>query len=149
MAVRKVLARGWRFEIENADNATFSQIKGIKSWSQESEKEDADATDFDSDGWAEHVVAQRGKSVGLEGFFLTDPATGVRDAGQARCEALADLVDEAAEADFRFYHVASGKGVQGKVTVDVTGPGGGTSDNTEWGVDFVFNGKPTAYTVAP
>src|SRR5690606_10420287 len=103
MAVTKVLARGWKFEINTGtpEIPAWTPIKGINSFSIATTKNDADVTDFDSDGWLKHIPASRGRSITLEGFYLEDPDTGDRDPGQEAVEELADKVGFPALAQFR------------------------------------------------
>lgn len=68
MAIEKVLARDWTTEIK--DGGGYSKIGGLNSLTFSGGKTDAEVTDFDSDGWAEHMAAERTRSVAGEGFFL-------------------------------------------------------------------------------
>lgn len=151
MALQKVLARGWAFEI-GTDIATpvFTEIGGLRTWTDGGdEATEADATTFQSDGWNEHSIASRsGGTVTLEGLYLVDPADGTRDAGQAAVEAAAEQVDYGSVIPFRMFHVATGEGVTGEATFRRGSKGGGNSDNTTWGATVKWNGQPTAYTVA-
>lgn len=146
MAQRKILARGWAFEIsDGAPVATFIQIGGLNTWSVSVEKNDADTTDFDSDGWNEHIVASRGRSISFEGLFMIDPVTKIRDAGQAEVEELADKIDYDSIREFRYYHVATGIGRKGFVSANVSDVGGGNDDPTSWGAEMTFSGVTSAY----
>lgn len=148
MAVRKILARGWAFEIgDGAAVPTFTQIGGLNSWSRSREQNNADTTDFDSQGWMEHLPASRSGSVTVEGLMKMDPADGTRDPGQQACEDAAEQVGVSAYRQFRLYHVDSGKGLQGEVSVGINEVGGGNDDPTSWGATFQLNGQWAAYTV--
>lgn len=71
MAIQRVLARDWKFQIY--DDGTWKEIGGINSFAWGGSKTDADTTGFDSDGWNEHLAAQRGRTLTLEGHFLEVP----------------------------------------------------------------------------
>src|SRR5690606_15606183 len=90
MALVKVLARDWKVEIESGNN--FIAVNGVNSFTIEFSKTDANTTSFDTAGWDEHIVASRGATITVEGFYLEDPSTGDRDPGQAAVESLAEKV---------------------------------------------------------
>lgn len=144
MPPRKVLARGWVFEVESATPDTWIQIGGINNFTPDRAKDDADTSDFDSGGWAEHLPASRGLSISLDGFYLED-AAGARDLGQARVEALAQLVDNAGLGRFRMTSPATGgnRRVTGDVSFNYGGPGGGNNDGSAWSMVATFSGQPT------
>jgi hypothetical protein len=147
MAAVKVLARGWKAEIQNPGNSQYVEIKGLNSLTFDSEKNDADTTDFDSQGNNEHLVASRGKSLSVEGFYLEDQTTKARDAGQLLVEALADGMGEDSLGNFRLtspagtvrYFVAS---------ANVTGIGGGNDDPTAWSAELAVSGPMNLSPVA-
>ena len=151
MALQKVLARGWAFEINAGTVAVpvWTEIGGLTTWANGGdEATEADGTDFQSDGWSEHTIAGRsGGTITLDGRFKIDPADGTRDAGQAAVEAAAEEIDYDSLKGFRYFHVASGEGVQGDATFRRGSVGGGNNDNTSWGCTAKFNGQPTPYTV--
>ncbi len=144
MAVEKVLARGWSFEINTGTEGapTWTKIGGIETFSIEKEKTDAEGTDFDSAGWAEHVVAERGVSISLEGFHKEDSSTGDRDAGQEAVEALADAVGDASLDQFRMTS-PGGNTWTFYASADVGGPGGGRNDYASWSCTLKVSGQIT------
>jgi len=92
MAVQKILARQWTKKIRTSTGPdVFTDILGINSFTVATSKQDADTTDFDSNGWQEHLPATRGVTISLDGYRMEDPSNGDRDAGQAAVEALALL----------------------------------------------------------
>jgi predicted secreted protein len=147
MAAVKVLARGWKAEIQNPGDSQYVEIKGLNSLTFDSEKNDADITDFDSQGNNEHLVASRGKSLSVEGFYLEDQTTKARDPGQVLVEALADGMGEDSLGNFRLtspagtvrYFVAS---------ANVTGIGGGNDDPTAWSAELAVSGAMNLSPVA-
>lgn len=64
----KILARDWKKQVLSGGN--YLEIKGIHAFSVAAQKQDADTTDFESAGRNEHVVASRGTTITLEGYFL-------------------------------------------------------------------------------
>lgn len=149
MPKRKILARHLVSEINTGTDAlpVLTRIGGLNSLTFSDEKEDADDTDFDSDGWAEHKVVQRAKSISLEGFYLEDPVTGERDAGQ---EALIALGDAVGYDSLKAFSITTpgGNKIEYQVSARVDGPaGGGTNDNSGFSAELTVSGKPV-YTPA-
>lgn len=140
----KVLAREWTFEVESATPGTWLEIGGINSFTLDRSKDDADTTDFDSNGWAQHLPAQRGLSVSLDGFYLEDTA-GARNLGQERVETLSRVVGSAGLANFRMTSpaTAGNRRISGQASYNYGGPGGGNNDASAWSAQAVFNGQPT------
>jgi len=68
MAVTKVLARDWKKFIKSGGN--YYNIAGIRAFGTDPNKQDVDTSDFDSNGWTEHMVAARGLTITLDGFFM-------------------------------------------------------------------------------
>ncbi len=68
MAITKVLARDWKKQILSGGN--YVEIKGIRSFTVATSKQDADTSDFESQGWNTHLVAARGMTMTLEGFYM-------------------------------------------------------------------------------
>lgn len=152
MPTTPVLARGWAFEINTGTEAlpTWTEIGGLTSWSDGGDDAtETDTTDFQSDGWTEHLVAGRSAgTISFEGHYEVDPATDARDAGQAAVEAAAELIDYDSIKGFRMFHVGTGKGLAGVATFRRGSKGGGNNDKTTWGASARWNGKPAVYTAA-
>lgn len=144
MALTKVLARKWKFEIETTTPDTFVVIKGINTFTlPPPEAQEADASDFDNDGWDDSVVVGRNQTLTLEGLRIEDPANGNRDAGQERMEVLGRETGDLAEAKFRITTPGNDT-ITGKVSVSTAGgSGGGTRDLSSWSGAVKFKGKPT------
>ncbi len=72
------------------------------------------------------------------------PATtaGDRDAGQARCETLANAIAEAGIGQVR-YTTPSGKRHAFKCSVNTGGPSGGNNDVADWTAEFTRTGVTT------
>lgn len=140
MAVKKVLARGWKFEVDDGQGGGgFVEIKGINSFTPSPTKTDADTTDFQSMGIEEHLPAARGFSVTLDGFYLEDPSDGTRDSGQARAEALSDEVGVDGIAPFRMTS-PGGTTYTFNASFNVTIGGGGNNDASGWSVEVTRSG---------
>jgi hypothetical protein len=103
MAITKVFARGFNWEVNTGTVAApvWVQIKGLSQFGVSNSKENAETTDNQSAGWAEHMVSERTSQFTLEGFYLEDKANGTRDPGQAGVEAAAEKVGEDSLNQFR------------------------------------------------
>ena len=145
MAIRKIIAREFTWEVESATPGTWVPIGGITTFSRDPSKTDTDTTDFDDNGIEAHMVGSRGASYTIEGHYLEDTVTattGDRDAGQARVEEVALLVGADSINGWRF--TTPGATVvtfQGSVVV--TGPGGGSNDSSSWSANIMRSGPET------
>lgn len=136
---KKVLASGWKFEVETETPDEFVEIKGINSFTPNPTLTTADGTDFQSGGMEEHTPATRGLTITLSGFYLENKATGERDPGQLRCEELSSMVDVDAKAKFRMTS-PGGTTYTFNASFNVTIGGGGTTDNTQWSCEVTRDG---------
>lgn len=127
MSVRKVLAREWTVEVDTDGGPTWAAIGGLRTIGFDMGKTDADTTDMDSGGNAEHLPAERSASVTLEGLWLEDADSGEYDEGQERLMALGDLVGVAGLGAIKFTS-PGGKTWTIDCSVQFTGPGGGHND---------------------
>jgi hypothetical protein len=147
MAKLKVLARNWTIEVNTGTVAlpVWTKVGGINTFTLSNDKEDADTTDFDSDGYSEHIVAGRSNEITFEGFFLEDPADGTRDLGQQEIEDLAVLVGTEATGQTKI----TSPGGKAKIytgSFGVGDVGGGNNDPTAWGATMTVSGKPEVVT---
>jgi len=144
MAATKVLARGWVLSINTGTYAVpvWTEVKGINTLTFSNSKNDADTTDFNSDGDMEHMVASRSREIAVEGFYLEDISTGDRDAGQEACETLAELTGNTSLGDFKLVSPAA-NGKRFYASANIGDVGGGNDDPTSWGVTLTISGKPT------
>lgn len=145
MAVTKINARDWTFELGNlaAASTTWTQIGGVTSFSVGRSSQQADTADFDSGGVDEHEVMSRGRTITVEGLFLEDPATGARDAGQSAVETLADATGDASLKQLRITS-PGGTILTQKVSAELGTVGGGRNAKTSWSVTFTRSGATTA-----
>jgi len=145
MALRKILAREMTIEVEDVTPGSWLSIGGIRTLQPASSKSDADTGDFDSEGWAEHIVAERGATLTLNGQYLEDPEDGDRDPGQERVEALARLIGADSLGTFRI-STPGGLVRTFEASVSVEGPGGGQNDASVWNATLTVSGDPGAYS---
>lgn len=145
MAKTKFLARDLTIEVDNG-SGTFLPIGGLNSLTHSPSTTRADTTDFDSNGHEEHLVAQRGESWTLAGFYIEDVTTGAKDAGQARCEALGLVGSLASMGRFRVTS-PGGNEITFAGSTEVTLHGGGTNDAAAWQAVVTVSGE-SEYTMA-
>jgi hypothetical protein len=132
MAVTKFLARDLTIEVDAAGSGGgFVEIKGLNSITHAPTSTDAETSDFNSGGRSEHLKAERGDSWTCAGFTLEDVVTGDRDPGQARVEAISQLVGPEALTRFRITS-PGGNTIIFFGTAEVTLSGGGTNDASQW-----------------
>jgi len=126
-------------------NTGFIDIGGINSFSPSREKNDVDTSDFDSQGWMEHMVASRGLSFDLEGFHIENETNGARNPGQYLAEELAMSFGPQAKKDFRLIN-PSQDNIDFEISADSpfkgTSDGGGTDDASGWSITITMTGQP-------
>ena len=137
MAEEKILARGWTIEMYGV--SSYTAIGGINTFSLSSGKESSTTTDFNSVGNAEHIPAERTKSVTSEGFFKEDD-TGTRDAGQELIETLAEAVGPSGIGTLHLASPGGGYEVWLNGSANLSDIGGGNNDPTSWGFEFERTG---------
>jgi len=145
MAVTKVLARDWEFSINDGTFAVPVWVDvtcGLNTFTFSNSKNDADTTEFCSNGYMEHIVASRGVEISAEGFFLEDPMTGDRSTGQELIEVLAALTGNDSLGDFKLTS-PGGSGRRFFASIVLADVGGGNDDPTTWGFTMTVSGKPT------
>lgn len=156
MAVTRFLARDLVIEISTGagadtiagtDDDTWTPINGLNTLTHAPSTERADASGFDSNGRAKHLVVQRGDTWTLGGHALEDVATGARDAGQLAVENLAKLIGPASIGYFRITSPGGNKIIFGG-SAELTHPGGGHNDLANWSTTVEVDGEPT-YIAAP
>lgn len=142
MTAVATLAQGWVFEIDTGTTTpTWTEIKGLNTFSISFEKNDADTTTFASQGWNEHLVSSRSGEITLDGLFLED-ASGTRDPGQSAVEALSLLIGAASVESFQATS-PGGSVMSFSASATIEGPGGGNDDSATWSCTLTISGKPT------
>lgn len=145
MTVTKIPARDWGkpFSINTGttNSPVWTRIKGINNLTPSPSKNDADITDFDSEGWAEHFVAGRSMEFSIAGHYLVDPLDGTRDPGQKAVEELGLEVGIDSVGTFRFSPPGE-KPIEFEASANVTAGGGGNDDPTAWEASLTVTGKP-------
>lgn len=147
MPVTKVLARGWKVEIDGDPLASlptgtpvYTEIKGLNTLTFGGDKNEAETTSFDSDGWEEHLPASRSRTLSFEGYYYEDEATGDRDPGQGMVEDYNELNGPQGLGNFRLTS-PGGKVKTFNGSVNVGDVGGGNDDPTSWGAEIKVSGK--------
>lgn len=125
MAVTKFLGRDIAATVDIA--AVYTHIGGIDSITHAPSKTNSASTDFDSNGRSEHIVAERGDTYTIAGWYLKDEATGALDPGQEALQAASWQVGAAAIISVRLTFPGSGSDTF-SCSVDFTGPHGGRND---------------------
>lgn len=124
----------------------YLKIEGVTSFSPSPEKNDADTTDFDSEGWQEHLAVSRGLSFDVEGLHIEDATTGIRQAGQEEIERVGKLVGRQAITDFRLV-APDETNIDFEVSVQAPlegiSSGGGNDDPAGWSLTLTVKGDPT------
>lgn len=150
---RPIDARGWTFEVrdEVATTEKWIPLGNLTSWSRnEGENEEtAETTSFDSDGYYEQDIMQRGATIEVEGLYAQISA-GVPDPGQAYVDnEWAFRLGSASRGRLRWRHETQNVWVIWEATVTPGEQSGGTNEKTSWSATFTRCGKPTTAPVAP
>lgn len=150
MTATQINARDIVVEVQASDGTTWNEVKGFTTatFTPSANEEVSDRTTFDSDGVYEQVVMQRGAQMKLEGDRLMDPDTGVVDAGQARCEALALLTGTASLGKLRFHYPGDVNWTVWTGTFSSGDQGGGNNDDVSWSMTVTRSGASTTTAVA-
>ncbi|MFE4333954.1 phage tail tube protein [Streptomyces sp. NPDC056831] len=154
MAGRPIDARGWIFEVQNADASPESwlPISGITTFTHNpgENEETADTTAFDSDGQYEQDVMQRGASLEVEGQYRIDKTTKAQDPGQAYIDTVwAERLGIDSRNLVRWRHNTQTKWVVWDATVTPGEQGGATNDKTSWSATVTKCGAATTAEVTP
>lgn len=144
MAITKFLARDLTCDINTGTIAApvWTPVKGLNTITHSPSSTDAETSDFDSEGRAEHMKAERGDSWALAGFSLEDVSTGDRDPGQAAVEVLGRAIGPASLGQFRLTS-PGGNTATFMASAEVTTAGGGTNDAAAWGATITASGPIT------
>lgn len=136
----KVLAKDWKLEISDMGaTPAFTTVKGLDTFTFSGGKTDADTTTFDSEGWEEHLVAGRSRTLTGAGKYLEDDS-GDQDPGQEMIEQAAEQIGEDSLVDFKLTS-PSGKVRSFKASVDLGDIGGGNNDPTSFGFELKVSGQ--------
>ncbi|WP_329422973.1 phage tail tube protein [Streptomyces sp. NBC_01268] len=151
---RSIDARGWIFEVEDADASTetWLPIAGLTSWSLSpgENEEVAETTAFESDGAYEEDVMQRGASITLEGQYRINKTTKARDVGQAYIdEDWAPRLGIDSHNQIRYRHETQTAWAIWDATMTPGEQSGGTNEKTSWSATFRRSGLPTSAVVTP
>lgn len=149
MPLVKINARDIRIEVADSNGTTWVPVGGLNSAVPNGgeNEEVVDTTTFDSNGYYEQEVIQRGATMELEGFLLQDPETGAPDPGQSRVEALATQVGFASVGRVRFRHPKDTVWKVWNATFTLGEQGGGNNDKSAWAVTITRSGPSTTAPV--
>ncbi|WHM36315.1 hypothetical protein [Streptomyces sp. BPTC-684] len=147
---RPIDARGWIFEVEDGTDPAdkWLPIGHLNSWSRnESENEEtADTTTFDSDGYYEQDVMQRGATIEISGLYAA--ANGIQDPGQKYVDNVWTYrLGADSRNKMRYRHVTQTSWTVWEATMSPGEQSGDTNDKTSWGATFTRCGKPTTAPV--
>ena len=152
---RPIDARGWIFEVRDQSRAhreRWLPIENLTSWSKnDSENEEtAETTSFDSAGWFEQDVMQRGGQIEIEAQYALDPRTGRQVEGQAYVEHFwGQRLGIDSRNEIRFRHDSQNSWTVWDTTVTPDSQEGETNDKTSWTASFTQCGRPRYEPVFP
>lgn len=151
MALRQINARDIIVQVSDGlVSPTWLGIGGLRSIKPNPGEDEqvTETTTVDSDGDAESQVMQRGFSLTCEGRELEDNATGSRDPGQARVDALCAGVGEGSLGSIRFRTPASATWkVWAEARFSLGEQGGETNDKGAWVFTAVRSGHSSTAAV--
>lgn len=136
MAKLKVMARDWEIHVSKLTSIpVWVRIGGITTFTSSNDKEDADVTDFDDEGFAQHIVVSRTGETSFEGHYLEE------DEGQLLIDDLSEAMGHESLALIRLTR-PSGRVLEFMGTFTMGDVGGGNNDITSWGASVNRSGKP-------
>lgn len=141
MAEDKVLSRDTEFEINTGTEGSpvWTAIGKKKSITHSPTANEADTTDFESDGDLEHRIVSRGHSYTISCWRMEDTGDGSRDAGQEAVETLSLAKGAASKDQFRIT-TPGGTTLTFWGTARVTELGGSNDDHIEWQAEIKVTG---------
>ncbi|WP_406321052.1 phage tail tube protein [Streptomyces sp. NBC_00519] len=150
---RPIDARGWVFEVKDQSRPGdhWLPIENLTSWSKnDSENEEtAETTSFDSKGWYEQDVMQRGGQIELEGQYALDKS-GRQVPGQAYVDRYwGQRLGIDSRNLIRWRHDSQDTWVIWEATVTPDEQSGETNDKTSWTATFTQCGRPRYAPVFP
>ncbi|MFC8095373.1 phage tail tube protein [Streptomyces sp. NPDC057301] len=152
---RPIDARGWVFEVRDQSRAhreRWLPIENLTSWSHNASEneETAETTSFDSKGWFEQDVMQRGGVIEIEGQWALDTHTGQQAEGQAYVDQFwAQRLGIDSRNEIRYRHDSQDLWVIWEATVTPDEQSGETNDKTSWSASFTQCGRPRYEPVFP
>lgn len=144
---RPIDARGWIFEVR--DQSTIVErwlpIENLTKWTANASEneETAETTNFDSKGWFEQDVMQRGGQIEVEGQYALDPKTGKQVEGQAYVDQFwGQRLGSDSRNEIRYRHDSQNMWVIWDATVTPDKQEGEVNDKTGWNATFTQCGRP-------
>jgi hypothetical protein len=136
LAKVKVMARDWEIHVSKLTPIpVWVRIGGITTFTSSNDKEDADVTDFDDQGYSQGIVVSRTGETSFEGHYLED------DEGQQLIDDLSEEMGHESLALIRLTR-PSGRVLEFCGTFTMGDVGGGNNDITSWGASINRSGKP-------
>ncbi|MEV2203736.1 hypothetical protein AB0E11_27770 [Streptomyces fradiae] len=145
---RPIDARGWIFEVESATPSTWLRLAKLTSWTfnPAENEETADTTTFDSNGYFEQDIMQRGATIEVSGLYAA--TSGTPDPAQDYIDTTwAYRFGEESRGRMRYRHTSQTEWTVWECTVSPGEQGGETNAKTSWGAKFVRCGAPTTEAV--
>lgn len=131
MAITKVPARDFTFEIDTTGAGNWVLINGIDTLTRAPNTVRADTRTFEDGTRHRHWVASRGDQFTLAGMRLEDSVTGDRDPGQEAVETLATQYGPNSIMPFRITS-PGGNVLTFNASAEATQFGGGKDDPAAW-----------------
>ncbi|MEU2759392.1 hypothetical protein [Streptomyces sp. NPDC007094] len=149
---RPIDARGWIFEVEDAEagSETWIPIAGINTFTHNpaENEETTETTVFESEGQYEQDVMQRGASLSIEGQYRIDKTTKAQDPGQAYIDTVwTNRLGFESRNRVRWRHATQTQWVVWDSTVTPGEQGGGNNDKTSWSATITRCGTATVAAV--
>jgi hypothetical protein len=142
--MKKYLARNHRFYV--LDSGSWVQISGISNWSVTYENTTGELNKFNNNGWTGSIVTSRSGSINLEGFYLVDASSGLRDYGQFICDSSASQLGYHSLRGFKIevYDDSSNSigSIIGSGVFSIATRGGSTTTVMQWNSKIDFKGIP-------
>lgn len=144
---RPIDARDWIFEVQDSTAIceTWLPIENLTSFTHNpgENEETADTTTFDSRGYYEQDVMQRGATVEVEGQYAIDPRTGEQMPGQAYVDHVwTPQVGIDSRNLVRWRHRSQDHWTVWESTVTPDEQGGEVNDKTSWQATFTRCARP-------
>lgn len=151
--LKKKLSRLWVFEVDTGPEGapSYTRVNGLTGATLTISPTEVDVSDFDSEGWSDNLTTFRAWALALTGWDgYTGPDNApVDDPGQTALKTKGLLTGPEAYANVRFYRSDTGKGFEGRVTVNYNGAGGEVKAAEPFNCNLTGSGVCSAVTVTP
>lgn len=141
MAFVEILARDYDFSVSTTASG-YLTVSGINNWSLKIDTNEADATNFDDNGWQRSLNVSAGVTVIFEGMYSYD--AGTKDVGQAIIDSSVGQFGTTGLRYYKISHTGGSDTLTFRASAKRNEMGGGNDDLMPWGVELKVYGKPTA-----